>query len=588
MARRPTLKSNRKQPSQPSKPHPPPDVPPPAAPPRSLLLAWSVLAGLVLIGYWNVVRLGFSNDDFLILEEVALRPVNGMLAWSHLIAGWWRPWSREFHFWSVYRLFEFNAAAFHLANMVLWLAVLACLLVLVRRLTDARTAVLVVAGAFTASAWGIYITWASCAQDLWMLLFGTLFLMAQLAGRRVLAPIALAMAMLSKETALLMVPIGAWMQFTLRGRAGLRARDWLAPMLVVLVWAGVHPSLGGRWFSGSSARFLAQPSAPVSASVLRYLFAPLNLEHWPGPRDGWAKALAEGAIWAAAIGALGWSMLRSVPAKGAAFPHRRRWIQLGLGWWAIGWSPFVVSVFQWHSYYGWFGICGAWLAAVACLSTRPRILLALLMMVSALRPVALHTYADEWGTEIHQRLASGRTERIHDQLLAFHPTLPHHARIFIAGVPSGTGLLTSSRYSAAVHVWYRDTTVALAGLSKFWTRSAAEPPGPDYFYVLDRDIRLFPVATGPLTVPDSMRTSSEWQGTEEQVAALLAGSGDWRRARESFARLAHAYPDTARYAFDLGVAYDSLGAAARATIWLDRADSLVGAPPSRGRGFFGR
>jgi hypothetical protein len=45
---------------------------------------------------------------------------------------------------------------------------------------------------------------------------------------------------------------------------------------------------------------------------------------------------------------------------------------------------------------------------------------------------------------------------------------------------------------------------------------------------------------------------------------------------------------TAPILFDLGVAYDSLGAAARATIWLDRADSLVGAPPSRGRGFFGR
>ena len=584
MARLRKPKRNHAPGSHTSEPRTAPE-PTPSAPAHALLLAWSVLACLVLLAYRYVFRLGFGNDDYIILEEVALRPVSMALAWTHLIAGYWRPWSREFHFWATYRLFGVDATAFHLANVVIWLGVLASVLALVRRLTDARTAVLVVAGAFAASAWGIYLAWACCAQDLWMLLFGTLFLHAQISNRKVLAPLALAMALLSKETGVLMLPICAWTQFTRRGRAGMRARDWIGPVLVASTWVVLHPSFGGRWFFGSGARLEPSPMGPASAAVLRFLLAPLNLEHWPEPRGGWGRALVEGALWAAALGTLAWSMVRNAPAKGGAFPQRGQWIRLGLGWWAIAWSPFAISVFAWHSYYGWFGICGAWLAGVAWLSPRPRILVALLVAVSALRPAAVDTYGGEWATEIYQRLAGERTDRIRDQMLALHPTLPHHARVFIAGIPSGTGVLTSPRYSVAMRVWYRDTTITLAGLSQYWKRSPGEPSGPDYFCVMDRDVRLFPLADGSITVPDSISANSVWPVSEEKVGAIVAGAGDLHRAMGIFARLAVTYPDTARYAYDLGVLYDNLGDPARARVWLNRADSIVGVPASRGRGF---
>ena len=557
-----------------------PDIPPPTLPPapgNALALAWGVFACVVLFSYWYVIRLDFSNDDFLILDEVALRPFHLGLAWSALIAGWWRPWSRELHYWAISGAFGFNPSAFHLASLLLWLAVLACLLVLVRQLTDARIAVLAVTGALAASAWGIYLTWASCSQDLWMLLFGELFLLAQLGNRRALAPIALAFALLSKETALLMLPIGMWMQFSLRGRSGLKIREWIAPLLVVIVWAAVHPSMGGRWFFGQHTGFFPSPANRPSVTSLRYLLAPLNLEWWPEPREGWTKAALQGALWATALGALAWSVLRDVPAR-AAVPKRTQWIRLGLGWWAISWAPWMLSALSWHSYYGWFGICGAWVAAAAWLMPRPRVLVAIIVAVAALRPAATQTYARDWGTEIVQRLAGERTQRIREQLLGFYPALPRHARVFIAGVPAGSGLLTSPRYSCAMHVWYRDTTVVLAGLTQYWARTAADSLGPDHFCVLERDFKLLPLAIGSASVPDSLRSDPVWSATEENVGAMLALGGNWHRARDIFSRLATTYPDTARDAYDLGVALDSLGDPAGARAWYQRADSIIGAP----------
>ena len=95
---------------------------------------------------------------------------------------------------------------------------------------------------------------------------------------------------------------------------------------------------------------------------------------------------------------------------------------------------------------------------------------------------------------------------------------------------------------------------------------------------------MYPLGPGTSPVPDSLRTLSEWVSTEEKVGATLAQVGDWERARDVFARLALTFPREARAAFNLGVVYRQLGDSARAMSWLNRADSLVGAPPSGGRG----
>src|SRR5262245_29641427 len=109
-------KPRKRHPASPSRPAAPARAPGRETPRdsrRLLAIAWAALASLVLLSYWNVVRLDFSNDDFLILESVALRSATRMMVWSHMISGYWRPWSRDLHFWALSRLFGFDGAAFH-------------------------------------------------------------------------------------------------------------------------------------------------------------------------------------------------------------------------------------------------------------------------------------------------------------------------------------------------------------------------------------------------------------------------------------------------------------------------------------------
>ncbi len=128
----------------------------------------------------------------------------------------------------------------------------------------------------------------------------------------------------------------------------------------------------------------------------------------------------------------------------------------------------------------------------------------------------------------------------------------------------------------------------MAGLSNYWARAAEDSIGPDYFCALDRELHMVPVATGVLPVPDSLRADAVWEPTEEKVGAKLGEAGDWQGVKRIFSGLATTYPDTARFAFDLGIALDHLGDTTAATPWLDRADSLVGAPPRHGRNFMAR
>lgn len=547
--------------------------------------AWAVFAALTLLGYARAVPLGFSNDDYLVLRKVLLTPLPVALGWSELISGWWRPVSRELHFWMLAHVAGVRAPAFHAANLALWLADVALLLALLRRVAGARVAVLAAAGATAASAWGLYVVWAACAQDLWMLAFVFAFLLALLDGRRALAAVAFALALLSKELAVLALPLGAWLLLALRGRGALRLRDWAAPVAIAIGWVVVHPSLGGHWWFGSAERVDAVPAALAPARALRGLLAPVNLELPPAPGGSLVWTAAECAAWALGIGGTAALAVRGWNARAAA-PARGAWIRAGLGWWAIGWLPFALAPLRWHSYYGWIGLCGLWLAVAAALLPRPRVLVALLAGVALLRPLQCASRVDEWSTEAYQEVAAARTDRVRDGLLALHPTLPPHTRIFALGLPSGTGIRTGPRRSAAASVWYRDSSVAVVGLHDYRPRTAGEAAGPDYFYLISRDdlswLPLEPEGTG---VPESLRRRADWRNEVEKLAARFADSGQWSRARASYARLAIAYPDAPDFAFNLGVSLAREGETGAARAWLDRADSLVGSPPRGGHGY---
>lgn len=540
-----------------------------------------MLAVLTLLGYAGSLRQPFSNDDFTFLAKVRATPLARLLGGSDLLAGWWRPWSRELHFWAIDRLSGGSTLAFHLVNLALWFGVLGLLLALLRRLADARVAAIVAAGVTASACWGLFVVWACCSQDLWMLLMGLAFLLAAETGHVLAASAALALALLSKETAIAVLPLAIAMRWARDGVRGLRARAHLAYLGVALAWFALHPSLGGRWWFGSGLRIVPVARQPWTADDLLWLLAPFNLESAPRPDGPWAPRLAEGLAWALGLGALAW---RSIGAPAPAV-ERARLVKTGLVWWAFGWAPMVLPFLRWHSYYGWFGLCGAWLALTASLARSRAVLVPAIVAIALLRPFAAHTWINDWGTEEYQRVAAGQLDQLRLSLRAQQPHLAPHARVFLANLPPGVGFHTGVRRSAPLGVWYRDTTLLGCLFGEYEARRPRTPAGPDYFFVVDDRMRLLPVADGRTPVPDSLRRAELWPVAEEQIAHAFTLSHEHARALAAFRRLAETYPDNARAAYNLAEAFDDARDPRRGLEWRNRADSLVGSPPRAGRAY---
>jgi len=457
--------------------------------------------------------------------------------------------------------------------------------VLLRRLLGPSLAVPPLAGALAASSWGLFVLWACASQDLWMLLFSLAFLVAFDAGRLLWSALFLAGALLSKETAIVLVPLAIWLRRWREGGAW-PGRAALATIgLVVAGWGVLHPSLGGRLLFGSHASIVPVPTRPFAWSDLTWFAAPFNLEFDPGLAAGLPGRAVLGAAWAIGLGALAAWGLRAAPAPAGA--ARRRLAVLGLGWWAIAWTPMLAPFLRWHSYYGWIGLPGLWLAITAGLAGRGPWLVLAIAVTAYLRPFAAHRLVDDWGTEEYQREAATNLVRLRDALRAHLPTLPPHARVFLGALPNGIGFHTGVRQSMPLRVWYRDSTVQGCLFSEYAPRPSGDR-GPDFFFVATPDLRLLPVADGTGPAPDSLRAEPLWAAAEEHVAHAYTLAGEYAKARDGFARLAATFPSDPRQAFHLGEAWDDLGDHRLGAEWRNRADSLVGSPPRLGAAYLDR
>src|SRR5262249_11951035 len=129
--------------------------------------------------YWVAWTMPFLGDDFVILDRV-----RGASFWDlwrtsgPLLFGWYRPVSRELHFWVLRHLAGTHEPAFHLVSFALWVAVLALFHRYLHRLAGPRAAAIATAGAACLSMWGGPLIWIAGAQDLWMLTFGLAYLIA--------------------------------------------------------------------------------------------------------------------------------------------------------------------------------------------------------------------------------------------------------------------------------------------------------------------------------------------------------------------------------------------------------------------------
>jgi len=436
-----------------------------------------ILATLLVTTYRHAPTLPFVNDDYCFLDKVSSQSFPELWQRQELLFGWYRPWSREFHYWTLYHLFDTNEAVYHLVSFALWGTVMVLFFVLVWRLAGAVVATIAAAGVATLGLWSALLVWVAGAQDLWMLLWSLVFLHCLARRWHVTAIAALALALLSKETAAVLPAVAVCFLFLVERRSPREVLIRTAPLWLVLgTWAVIHPSLVPMIGKSSpvAADIASRPDR--TAAALKTLFSQFNLEAPLAPWAGWSRAALAGAAAAILLGGfvfLAYKNKEHEPERLVQHSKRRALVVFGIAWAGLGWLPVLSPSLGWHAYYGSLGSLGFWFALAILLQDHRRTAIAIVAVLALLRQARAATPSEDWGTEWYQVRAGMTLARIREQLFQLHPTLPPHSRLHFAQMPPHIGFLAGD--GPSVRIWYKDPTLRAQYFSAFAPRTPDAP-----------------------------------------------------------------------------------------------------------------
>jgi hypothetical protein len=548
-----------------------------------------LLALCLFARYRDAFGIPFLNDDYVFLDHVSGKGFGALWGFGELAFHWWRPWSREFHYWWLERAFGAHELPFHAASFALCVAVLGAYWALARRVAGASAAAIAVAGAATLPGWGLLLLWSAGAQDLWMLLLSLLALLAWRADRIGLAAVAYALALASKETAaplpLVFFAYDHWVSRKPWSETVLR----LVPTAGVgLAWTLAHPLLLGRLWAHAPVSIAPSPAAvPPWKAVLLSVLSVLSLDRFPKPDGGWL--------------AVGWDAVRSafllvvfvdVFARPDARPNDRLAVArptrlrgvgaLALAWWACGTLPLLLPGLGWHAYYAQFAALGAWLGIGRMLSRPTPVTIGLIAVLAVIGAGRAATSSEDWGEAAYQRRAGAFVGEIRDKLLGAYPKMEPHARLWFVRLPNNVGFLAGD--GPVVRVWYHDPTLKAGYYSAYTARAPGDPMGPDHFFRMDEagqflEIRQGIADTSTAAVLAEERANPRFRTDRLALASALAQGRDWRGAAAEFRTLAIAYTDSSSFAFDAASAYMQAGDSLMAMQWFREAARRPDAPP---------
>ena len=555
------------------------------------------LLGLFLFArFGDAFRMPFLNDDYVFLDHVSGRGFASLWGFRELAFHWWRPWSREFHYWWLQRAFGPVEWPFHAMSLLLSTGVLAAFWALARRLAGAPAAAIAVAGAATLPGWGLLMLWAAGAQDLWMLLLSLLALLAWRADRVGFAAVIYALALASKETAaplvLLFLAHDRWVARRAWPETALR----IVPALVVaLAWALAHPLVLGRLWAATPVS--VEPSAAAVSpwtAALRSALSAFSLDVWPSPDGGWRTVWWDGLRGALLLMCFVELLARpdarpSDMLGGTRAARMRGVMPFAFAWWACGTLPLLLPGLGWHAYYAHFAALGVWLAVGRLLARQSGVALVLVGVLGFLGAGRAATESQDWGESAYQRRAGAFVSQIKERLLGAYPKMEKHARLWFVRLPNNVGFLAGD--GPVVRVWYRDRTLQAGYYSAYRARGAGEPDGPDHFFRMDeagqfREVQrdgsgdVEPAPSPAEAAADSGRSTQDprWERDRVALAHALAAGRDWRGAAAEYRRLAIAYPDSSGYALDAATSFMQAGDSTAGLQWLREAARRPGAP----------
>jgi hypothetical protein len=442
-------------------------------------LGLALLAALATL-YANALRIGFLNDDYILLEESQRRPLSQGLLSLGPIANFFRPVSRQLYFAVLAPLGDHHPLFFHLANFVVFLVALALLADLLGVWLPRAGVLAGVLYFAVLPLQRVNLMWISCAQDLLALgsALGSIALFRR--GRVALAALAYLIACFCKESAL---PL---------------------PLALIALdrWAPAVPS--------APARPLSRRLAPFAAAAATWVIANL----WIRQREpAMALGLAPGKFAAAFVhglqsllglddppsfvaglahpGAPQLALLFLAPMalafrRSAAPSNRARGALAFAAIWLVAFAlPIGPVAERWSSYYyTLFAGGGALLVGLACARLR---VIGWLVLATALlwwhagatsaRAFAVVDRPWVWTshlTPFYFERGAAVTDSLSRQLRELEPRPEHGTRFFFSDLPPWAGFQAGN--GALVRALYRDPSIVSYFYTEFSESTAAERP----------------------------------------------------------------------------------------------------------------
>lgn len=397
-------------------------------------------------------------DDWAFLHHLRFTP----FSWLDSFGGayYWRPVSRQIAMSAEALWMERAPWVGALMHLVLLVALVAVLYRMLRRVLPAAAAAAVASAPLVTEASRALLTWPSGVQHLLAMLAAALVVHEAQARRLPTALLALAIALGSHESSVIVIPVLLWVARDRSLRSPQRLAWLLAPLTLLALW------LSG-YAAARAHGVLMPPQAATPMQALAnlpqlgtHLFEALfGLEDLARP-----TALLLGGMQAAVM-VIAFIVLIRQPRA----PHRRPFAITALAG-LVAALPLAVLLPDWNAWRASLPLLalavgiGGLLASIDARLAQMFVTLRLISLLVA--PTAPTTTQDVPSTSSDLsfvRLA--RLQRIvgstREELLAAHPVLPHAARIRYWTMP---GLAeVGFQQQQAAQVWYRDSTLTFRG-----------------------------------------------------------------------------------------------------------------------------
>ncbi len=489
-------------------------------------------AGLAVVLALPTFSFTYLFDDYDFLGRAQSFRPSQLLPDPNLL--FYRPISREIYFGILYALDPNHPIWGRVANAAILVLSVALLGSILTKLLGVRAGL---AGAVAFASLGaapVIVGWTSGCQDLLAIAFVLTALRAELSGRTVLALAATACALLSKETAVALVPAIALARWLGRETPRRLAANLAAYGLLVVAWAAAHPGVrrllaGGMESDNPGVAYLTIQSADRWGSLGKGVATLFNVAI-PGAGTVWPEELNTTLLIAAALVVIGvWKAWRAPDGSGSRVSTTRvvAWALL------LAVPPLLlisVLVHNWQPYYLALAAIGTSMLLALALSRLPwaaaaGVCLVFLCLGIWCRGMDL---GSEVLTERNLRPPMDRIRKVEAAIRARIPRMetPTHVYLSVYTPKDPAVPLHLFRFQA-LRLWYRDPSIDT--MRPEWRRP--HPPSEHLAWVAP-DLSLHEIDTQTLAARPLAADSStyEYGATLRAYAQGLAATGNIDRA----------------------------------------------------------